>query len=56
MPSRLRVLPSAPMKRRLAIAALALLPSLLFAQTEYKMPPREIAEVVDVPPPPFATL
>jgi dipeptidyl aminopeptidase/acylaminoacyl peptidase len=42
------------MKKRLVLPILLLVAFPLFAQ--YKMPPKEIADVVDAPPPPFTTL
>src|SRR5205823_2213766 len=47
-------LSSETMKKRLVLAILLLVAFPLFAQ--YKMPPKEIAGVVDAPPPPFTTL
>src|SRR6266516_503374 len=41
------------MKKRLVLAILLLALPLL---AQYKMPPKEIADVVDAPPPPFTTL
>src|SRR5207248_2229228 len=47
-------LSSGTMKKRLFLAILLLVSVPLLAQ--YKMPPKEIADVVDAPPPPFTTL